>query len=128
MTAATATVCWYCYQPNLNSTGRCEVCAQPIQPPAGTSAADIELWALSHPDPTRRRHAVHQLGSYRDHRAEQPLRAMFTNENTDPRLAVAALHALVAIRGRSASTHSLSHLPTTASKPVRAAAAQLLLT
>lgn len=124
---ASLTVCWYCYRPNPDTTGRCEVCAQPVTPPAGTSAADIELWALSHPDPTRRRRAVHQLGSYRDHRALRPLRALLADQATDPDLAVAALRALVAISGLPACTDALIHLPATATAPVRAAAAHLLL-
>lgn len=123
-----AAYCWYCYQPNPHPTGECTTCGQRIEPPAGTTATDIELWALSHPDADRRRQAVHQLGARHEPRAARPLHGLVTSDHTDPELAVAAMYALVDICGRDASTATLDHLAATGPGPVRAAAFHLLST
>ncbi len=86
--------CWYCYQPNDHDDGDCDVCGHPVLPPPATPAADIELWALSHPDLDRRIAAVRWLGDHHDTRAVQALRQFVEDPVLGPDLAAAAAQVL----------------------------------
>ncbi len=126
MTVLVETNCWYCYRADTGSGSVCETCHHPVQPPTGTHAVDVELWALSHPDPDRRRRAVEELGMRREARAERPLRALVNDGVTDPDLAIAAMRALVRIAGPAGCAPVLAVVATTRHGRVRAAALGLL--
>lgn len=114
--------CWHCYQANDHPSGPCRACGKPVQPPAGATTTDIQLWALGHPLVERRMLAIAALGHEREPAAARPLRQLA--EDADPYVAAAALEALVEIGGPETPA-LVDRLAQDGPAPVRAVADRL---
>lgn len=90
--------CFHCYAVNDHPAGPCDVCGQPVEPPAGLSWTGSLIWTLRHPDGDRALQAAKTLGRLRARDSIPALRAA-AESGKDIYLRAAALHSLIEIEG-----------------------------
>jgi hypothetical protein len=116
--------CFHCYALDDYPVGPCIACGEPIEAPAGLSAADGLIWTLRHPDGDRAVLAA-TLGRLRARESAPALRQA-VESGADVYLKAAVLRSLILIEGVEPLSRWLDELSRIAPINVRAIARNAL--